>query len=998
MRLAGVIFTCVLFLCGIARAEAATVVVDFESIEPGALNADSAAAQGVRFGEWYENRAVGPRWAVRNATAGAQAASGTRLAIDDFRNGGGEFQCSRTPDEPKAPAIFGRLTSLASGVSVKIGTANGGLNEGEAKLIGYDVNGDAVASAATSTVMSGQAGTPLTATTAGGAAAIAYFDVRFPDEVGATGCQDLLLDDLTITKPDTEAPGIALTYVGPDPDPNPFLKDPAVVGLRPGVTENGQVVVTKYGSVGEVSLSVAAEPATVDATVSSVPLSGRYPLSFTASPKAANERLEVVVRGTAPANRQLATAELRIPVRTARDWMLDAPQHTVVPGGCATQVPIGLVKPNTIDFPGPGDDGLLSVTAPGRPPVTATASAGSIARTDTGFTLTTPVLSGPMKVTVTAQDGSADPDTKELSLYASYPRITGVLEGAGGGRTPQLLSQGTLVQLTGEGFCPGIEIVFGAGEPSPALVAPDGKSLLVRVPRLATTGPITIAGTEVRWETAPGEAGTYVVDSFRNTQAYPFENPSLDDLEFADTVRLFGYDATHYDSFDTAGEVACEVFTLGFGDCDVEVAPATWEALVHHSIADTALSGGPTDAHCFGLAVTSQQFLRGKSRLFDYVPNATKVFDLKGPGTFHSKLRSYVRAQHGGQLSAEFINTFLGYFLNFELNTTEEVAAKLTTMMKKGIQPTIAMNQGGGGHVVVAYDIEKASGGSYFVDVWDSNIPYEGEEGDASLHEERVHSSRIFLQGNNNRWSYAPLKYGPGEYDGINHRLMIFDGGSLKKEPTLPTSFGGIYHVVFGASAKTESAKGRQSVRYSLLDAAPTSGEIFTAAKAPLTRVITPGRSGKGYLSYTAGGGMSAALKATNGSPKQTDTLTMQPRDASVRLATESKQRSFELALSANKGTDRGLLLRGSIGSGAISVDLEGSAAVIRATGPAKLTPVLTGQTKAGTAIHRVDPIKLKQGATLEIEPKGWSKVLGALKVRVRGAGPNLTRTEPALR
>lgn len=997
MRLTGTVAICAFLLIGAAPAGAATVTVDFESATPGALNASTASAQGVRFGEWFQTRTVSPNWGVITEGPTSQAASGTRLAIDDYRRGQGEFPCGNPGRS--APAIFGRLTSLASGLSVKIGSGDRGKSAGLAMLRGFDVNGAVVLTDTATDVTLHSAGTLLEGTANG--AIIAYFEVKLPDSDGATECSDLLLDDLTITKPDVELPGISLQYVGPDPDPNPFLKDPAVVGLRPDVTESGRIVVTKFGNAGNVQLAVQSEPATVDATVGPATSGNSFPVTLKASPKAANERVEVSVRGTASGGQQPIVADLRIPVRTARDFVLDAPATVVAQQGCAAQVPIALATPNTITFPGPGDDGLMTVQAPNRPPVTAKTSAGSIAASEGGFTLTTPpVGAGGITVQVTGENGAADPHVASIQLTADAAKATIATVKPNMGRTPQLLKPGTEVTITGAGFCPGMQVSFGApGAVSAATVAPDGKSMTVRVPRLAVSGAVGIAGTAIEWQPVAGKTGVFVVDSFRNVNAYPFENFYLADLEFADTVRLYGYDATHYELTDDTINGVCEVFTLGFGECDAEVAPAEWPALIHHAVVDAALSGDPGDAHCFGLSVTSRQFLSAKSSLKDYNPQAKRVFELDGPGKRQSKLRRYYRAQHGGQMSAEFINTFLGYYLNAEINDTSEVVDELKSFMKNGIAPVIAMNDGGSGHVVVAYDIEPAkTKGDFYVHTWDSNVPYVSKEAaEADTHESRLKRSRIVLK-KDNLWRYDDLDYGPGEYDGSNHRLIIFDGGALKKQPTLPTSISGLYHVVFGASADTEKAKGRDAVPYTLFDAASSSGTIFTKGSAPVVRKITPDSGGDGYMSYTAGAGMSAALEATNATPGQTDTLTMEPDDASIRLATKAKLRKFSLALSSTRGTDRGLILRGETGAGAVSVEMEGKAAVVRASAPVKLTPVLVGQVKAGTAIHRLDPIKLADGARLEIEPKKWSKVLGALKIRVRGSGPNMTRTAPAVR
>jgi hypothetical protein len=91
--------------------------------------------------------------------------------------------------------------------------------------------------------------------------------------------------------------------------------------------------------------------------------------------------------------------------------------------------------------------------------------------------------------------------------------------------------------------------------------------------------------------------------------------------------------------------------------------------------------------------------------------------------------------------------------------------------------------QDGGGHVVVAYNVQGSPPGPWVIDVYDSNLPFNeiGDENapDGEQHHLNFASSRITVQANG-RWSLSSTSMSGGPTE-----LVVTDPASIGNPPSL---------------------------------------------------------------------------------------------------------------------------------------------------------------------------------------------------------------------
>ncbi len=143
--------------------------------------------------------------------------------------------------------------------------------------------------------------------------------------------------------------------------------------------------------------------------------------------------------------------------------------------------------------------------------------------------------SGLFQVFVTGTSGSFAEPTATVNVQRGPPTVSSI--SASSGSTPQALQSGTQVTIDGSGFCPGSIVQFGnpkAGA-TPSVINSSGTQLTVNVPRLATSGPVSVTSGG-----ASASAPTpMTIDSYRNVNGYQFHNynPSID---FEQLTEAFG--------------------------------------------------------------------------------------------------------------------------------------------------------------------------------------------------------------------------------------------------------------------------------------------------------------------------------------------------------------------------------------------------------------------------------------------------------------------------
>ncbi|HEV3313107.1 MAG TPA: hypothetical protein VG815_21565, partial [Chloroflexota bacterium] len=428
-----------------------------------------------------------------------------------------------------------------------------------------------------------------------------------------------------------------------------------------------------------------------------------------------------------------------------------------------------------------------------------------------------PEGSASVQVTGTPENASTSGPATSTYVGVSVPldcdEITATGFNPGTGWTPVSLHPGTPITIQGSSFCPGMTVQFGnvnaqVTVPTPAATS----SATVSVPRLATTGPISVISPD--GTVTSSTAGTFTVDSYRNQDGFSFNNNggALEaqvgngyDLN-REMTDVFGYAQTHLRVN----------FCFPF-DCTVQTGIPDPIAAVM-----TALAGAfiPTSSGlCFGFATGSQRLLHF-DQSFSPFPlqsgaTSTTVWNLAGPSGASLPVAQYVHEMHVEQMSTEF----LGHWLSeVAANAAQGVVGtdstyirnEVTQSLNHGNFPLISMAQISGsgyeGHVVVAYNIENAPGG-FYIDVYDPNRPFTtGENSDAVAHAAAENNSRVFI-GSNGQWSFFgnfaggsdAWSGGPG-----GNPLVVTDYGTPPVHPTLLSLSNLTGLVAFGSGTPSQ--------------------------------------------------------------------------------------------------------------------------------------------------------------------------------------------------
>ena len=172
---------------------------------------------------------------------------------------------------------------------------------------------------------------------------------------------------------------------------------------------------------------------------------------------------------------------------------------------------------------------------------------------------------------------------------------------------PDGVVPGEKVKLAGKGLCPGMSVQFGnekaIASPESGAIATDGTSATVVVPRLATTGTLSV--TSVGQKASLPEALT--IDSFRNTAGLSFPNIPTYKTTVSEFEAAFGADNV--------------TFVTGANPTD-NLIPRAHEIFQYFST--TAFSGGL----CFGWVFSALRFDSGELALASYDPDASLPWDL----------------------------------------------------------------------------------------------------------------------------------------------------------------------------------------------------------------------------------------------------------------------------------------------------------------------------------------------------------------------------------
>ena len=597
--------------------------------------------------------------------------------------------------EFSAAGTFAAFTNLADSVSVYIGDESVSGSHVELDAYGADMSllgSDTAVTAATG------AETLLTYST-GGAGTIAYVAMYRTDHTGNYG----VIDDLTFDVPPSSTPLVGVNTTT------------TTYELGQGGSRDLALTVNRLdGASGPVTLSVSGLPAEVTGALSENPVasgdtSSTLTLAAATDAPVGNYQVSVSASASGATSQPPAIFTLSI----ISPLSLAAPTQLKV-GGCSS------AKASISVEAAPGVTGPVSFdinTSSPSPGLSSSLSAGQVALSEeeAQTTLTVSSTGGTDSGTVDLRASIPDGASSSVSIPVQRlgPQVTEV--GPLGGPellTPRALRAGTTLEVYGNYFCDTAQVAFGNSQASVTasvkhLYGTQGPYDYIRVetPRLATTGPITVTAG------SPAASGTstssVTVDSFRNVVAFNFHN-FFPVLTFQDLTDAFGSQQTYINVNP------CGFLTLGLANCSVALVPdPVAEAWL--GIAQASMSGGT----CFGISLTDNRMIEGfiDPKSFPRT-GGDLIYDLNGPATDSNgyargsePLLLQLKADHLMQLSTEFLSKWLAQATAETILSGDSVVSLIASQIKSifsaGRYPMIELNDGngGGGHVVVAYDL-----------------------------------------------------------------------------------------------------------------------------------------------------------------------------------------------------------------------------------------------------------------------------------------------------
>jgi hypothetical protein len=573
---------------------------------------------------------------------------------------------------------------------------------------------------------------------------------------------DVAFDDLTFDFPANSLP-----------DLNPTTTNQVVPVLQ-GATTAVQLNLGRVnGSNGPVRISMTGLPRGVSAQASPNPVTGNSTqITLAASAGAPSTDFQPVT-ATITAD-PLANAHVAPAPRTATlDVRVASPFELRLPGGASSTAALPACAPVDVPIELPRDIALhdaIHLTVGGLPngvsaqvlPSPDVPPGGGLTAARTIRLTRASGAALPADVTVQA-DAPGARRTLTLHLNRS-PDTASVTPGVG--RTARLLSgDGSAVQVTGSGFCPGTRVLVGnpLGEVDTTLIDPH--TLSFHVPRLATTGQVIIV--------PPHGDPTYAasdgvrIDSFRNTDGFQFHNFGFDGLSLSELTDAFGTRAL-FESVNPCG--------IWGGNCRVVTPILNPIAATEWPIISEALrsSGG----HCFGISRAVQEFLAGKKSPRQFT--AGPIFDIPSAARPADDIGHFLDGQHALQASDQFLTAWF--------NRARSVRAQLSRLesaLRAGDFPIVSIRHGLDGHALLAYDDVTNSDGTVDVYTYDSNREFDStEDANGGIHAAEVGQSTVRLDPARGTWEYL---IGPGQdWQGGGDTIFVAPESVIPQDPSLP--------------------------------------------------------------------------------------------------------------------------------------------------------------------------------------------------------------------
>jgi len=993
-----------------------TTTIGFDDLSPGTVVSNQYDAQGVDFESGIVGFNVYCYPVVKKVTF-LDAASGDQVA--DTSCSDGEF-----PDS----SIRGVLTNSAQNLSVEAGFLPSYSNPPASEVVtltAYDIDGNALG-ADTAAVPTGT-GTHTLLQIASASADVVQFDLTATQP-------NVAIDDLTFDNPSGLPPDFAV---------RPESGEAAVA--QGSSTQDIIDVNRENGSTGGITFSASGIPTGVHAVFSPNPATGNsttltISADTSASLTATSPYPPVTVTGTPDsASAGPAARSQTIGLDVYPNFTVSLAPSLQVPPCSVVKVPITAVwsaNPITFQLGFTGDIALAVSGVPANDqaslsPTTVTfPTNGSEEATSTLTISSDSDLNEPSgTITVTGTSGQFS-SSGQSNVSVSPPSITSVSPNAG--QTAQGINpnQGSLVSVTGRGFCPGTTVYFGNSLAAAQTVGPsaDGTTIQAYVPRLATTGRVYAvrSGASLSSTTTAASPDPFNVDSYRDTNGFSFDNSNtfqnhVGGYSFSDVSDVFGYDQTHI------GLNPC----YPFGNCSFYTPVPDPFALLFWGIANTVLE----DGQCFGFSLASQRLIHGDQAFsaFRLQPGATSdtVWNLDGPDAADgpsANLAHFIHLTHMEQLSAEALHYWLvSATANAVSGSQGSIIGDVQTALEDSDHPLIELSHGTSGHVVVAYQVEGEANGDRIIDVYDPNQEYTAAEQTDQTgveHQAVIANSEIVVHPDG-QWTFqgafsdSPWHGGPGS-------LVVVPYGTNPVQPTMPFTLSGLVDLLFGSAHVSQvtdaaghtllnsdgSLNGSQitgipaATQFSTLSGGSAPGpDIFLFGKpGAYTQTIVGGKAGP-YRDTLFGNGMAATLAAIS-STGSVDKVSLPPDVAGLQFgrvkgakADASQPVTAQLLVHATDGSERTATVDTTMptaGHDSVSFDPNDDAVSVKGAEPhASYSLMLTSTGPEGTPQTFLTPkLGISAGDTATFAPPNWS-ALGSqtIEVKTTHGNGNVTTT-----
>ena len=585
----------------------------------------------------------------------------------------------------------------------------------------------------------------------------------------------LLLDDLTYDPP-----------AAPPDSSFVIATTPSSLRLAAGTATDVTVPITWVNnpspSGSPVALEVTAPPG-VTATVTSPnpTTSGTATVHLVAAKDAplgnVSVRIDGFVDKGTPAQKSATTT---LPVQIAAPFGLNQPPDLTVASCSPTTTTL-----RVFTEPGFTDPVEVGVFAPSGVRITSIGGLEPSSPSDAAY-ITRPATNGELLIPVTfVADRSRKPTANaqyELVVRSagfSTQSLFGKLDVRSGAvtsvlnagtlapltsvRAPMMRQPGTKVELRGTGFCQGSTVRFGANGSSgtPSTIAPDGRSLVVDVPRGAVSGPVILE----RPADPQGGAPAQLLDPFPNLNVTDFR--SIYGFQFVNRGQKGDFTIQQFEN--TFGAAAmyvqvdvCAAATLGILHCPFPSGIPDPVA----QITMYALAGKGKGGLCYGIARSVGDLATGGS-LSPFTPlGARSANGLDGPAAPGDALLTRIGERHLTQFGEDVINAQVADFLTGPTPADHAAAIRFRALAELtngtpplgGRPPIVSIYDAGAGHALTVYDVDDLGGGAYALIVADPNIPFSPDEAkDVTAHRSGIMTSRITVDPAAGTWTYPGL-------------------------------------------------------------------------------------------------------------------------------------------------------------------------------------------------------------------------------------------------